>query len=169
MHEHHRHRADPGGERGFEIAFCLRKIERREQFAACANAFVGFDYAFVEQFGQDDRAREEFGTVLIGDAQCIGKAAGGDEQRTLALALEQRVGGDRGAHFHCVDQFGRNPAAGRHAEQLAYALHRGIPVALRVFREQFVGDERTVRLFRDDVGERASAVDPELPFIDISH
>ena len=40
---------------------------------------------------------------------------------------------------------------------------RGVRVALRVLRQQLVGRERSVGPARDHVGERAAAVDPELP------
>ena len=51
----------------------------------------------------------------------------------------------------------------RHAQQVADAGDRGVAVLLGILREQLVGDERAVGLARDDVGERAAAVDPELP------
>jgi hypothetical protein len=38
-------------------------------------------------------ALEELRPCLIGDAQRIAKAARDDEQRAVALALEQRIGG----------------------------------------------------------------------------
>src|SRR3982751_948593 len=46
---------------------------------------------------------ERFRAVLVGDAQRVGEAAGGDEQRAVTLALEQRIGGDRRAHLHGVE------------------------------------------------------------------
>ena len=54
-------------------------------------------------------------------------------------------------------------APGAQAEQLADAVHRRVAIALRVLGQQLVRDERAVRPARDDVGERAAAVDPELP------
>ena len=54
-------------------------------------------------------------------------------------------------------------APGAHAEQVADAGDRRVAVVLRVLRQQLVRDERAVGPARDDVGERAAAVDPELP------
>ena len=45
----------------------------------------------------------------------------------------------------------------------ADAVHGGVAVALRILRQQLVRDERAVGPAGDDVGERAAAVDPELP------
>ena len=41
---------------------------------------------------------------------------------------------------------------------------RGVAVAARVFAEQLWVERRPVGIARDDVGEGAAAVDPELPF-----
>ncbi|MGF6416458.1 hypothetical protein OKW37_008217 [Paraburkholderia sp. MM5482-R2] len=38
-----------------------------------------------------------------------------------------------------------------------------IAILLRVFGKQLVRGERAIRAARDDIGERAAAVDPELP------
>ena len=48
------------------------------------------------------------GPRLVADAQRVGEAAVDHQQRALALALQQRVGGDRGAHLHRLDQPGRD-------------------------------------------------------------
>ena len=48
-------------------------------------------------------------------------------------------------------------------EELADAGDGRVAVALRVLRQQLVGDDGAVGTARDDVGERAAAVDPELP------
>ena len=48
------------------------------------------------------------GRALVADAQRVGEAAVDHQQRALALALQQRVGGDRGAHLHRLDQPGRD-------------------------------------------------------------
>ena len=101
--------------------------------------------------------------VLVTDAEEIGVTLGDQQQRRIALALEKRIGRDRRAHAHGVDEAGRDRFARRQAEQVADALHRGVAVPLRVFREHLVAEYFPVRPSRDDVGERATAVDPELP------
>ena len=128
-----------------------------------AHALVDLDHLAVEQLGQHDVAVEDARPVLVGDAQLVAEAARDDEHRGLALALEQRVGRDRGAHLHRLDALHRDRLARRHAQQVADARDRRVAVLLGVFREQLVRDERAVGPARHDVGERAAAVDPELP------
>ena len=70
------------------------------------------------------RRTKSFGRCLIGDAQRVGEAARGYEDRAVALAFEQRVGGDRGAHAHDVDEVGGQRAVGGKLEQFANALDR---------------------------------------------
>jgi hypothetical protein len=67
------------------------------------------------------------------------------------------------AHLDRVDLCARYALARRDAEQVPDAGHRGIAIARGIFGQQLVRDERAVGLARDDIGERAAAVDPELP------
>ena len=63
------------------------------------------------------------------------------QQRGVALALQQRIGGDGRAHLHGADALGRDRRAGRDAEQLADALHRRVAIGAGVLRQQLVRDE----------------------------
>ena len=65
--------------------------------------------------------------------------------------------------FTAAIALGGQRRAARDAEQIADAGERGVLVAPGVLGEQLVGDERAVGPARDDVGEGAAAVDPELP------
>jgi hypothetical protein len=88
----------------------------------------------------------------------------GDEQkRSVALALEQRVGGDRRAHLHRFDGAGRDRCTTLQAQQIADALDGSVAILFRVLRQQLVRDDFTGWLAADDIGERAATVDPELP------
>ncbi len=71
--------------------------------AVGAHALVDLDDALVEHVGLDDMAGEDLRPRLVADAQRVAEALGDDEERALALALEQRIGGDRGAHLHRAD------------------------------------------------------------------
>src|ERR1039458_384360 len=51
----------------------------------------------------------------------------------------------------------------RHAEQTPDARDGGIGVPARVLGQQLADGERVIRAARDQVGERAATVDPELP------
>ena len=153
----------PSSNAASQVAPQLRRVERQHHLAARADALVDLDHPRVEQLGQHDVAVEHARPVLVGDAQRVAEAARDDQHRGLALALEQRVGGDGRAHLHRIDPLARDRRAGGEAEQVADAGDRGVAVLLRVLRQQLVRDERAVGPARDDVGERAAAVDPELP------
>ena len=142
--------------RGFER-------ERGQHFSMRADALFDFDDLAVEQFGQDDVARKNLRPVLVGDPERVAKTAGDGEHRALALALQQRIGGDRGAHFHRFDLLARDRRAGGDAEQMADAGERGVAVVFRIVRQQLVRDDAAVGAARDHVGESAAAIDPELP------
>ena len=148
---------------GLQIAPRALDGQRRQHLAVRADALVDFDHLAVEQFGQHDMAREDLRPVLVGDAQRVAKTLRDEQHRALALALQQRVGGDRGAHLHRFDALGRNRRAGGDAEQMADAGERRVAVMLRVFGQQLVRDDAAVGPARDDIGEGAAAIDPELP------
>ena len=96
--------------------------------------------------------------VLVGDAQRVAEAARNEQRRGLAFALEERVGGDGGPHLHAVDGL-----IFFEMQQLSDSRDGSVRVLPRVIRKQLVRDERSVGPARHDVGERAAAVDPELP------
>ena len=99
------------------------------------HALLGLHHGAVQQLGQLDVAVKDARAVLVGDAQRIAKAACGDQQRGLALALQQRVGGHRGAHLHALHLIRRDRLAGFQAQQVADAGHRGVAVLLGVFTQ----------------------------------
>ena len=78
----------------------------------------------------------------------------------LALALEQGVGRDRGAH---LDEVHAAVAAVALGQDLADAGDRGVVVALRIVRQQLAHHQPPLGRARDDVGEGAAAVDREGP------
>ena len=139
------------------------EIERALDRAVGAHALVDLDDALIQHVRLDDVLGEDFRPRLVADAQRVAKALGDEKQRALALALEQRIGGDRGAHLHRADALARDRLARREPEQMADAVHRRVPIGLGIFRKQLVGDERAVRPPADHVGEGAAAIDPEFP------
>ena len=138
-------------------------IQRAEHRAVRHHALVHLDHAFVEHRGQHDLAVEELGPGLVADAERVGEARRRDQQRAIALALQQRVGRDRRAHLDHVDLGAGDRRAGGDAHQLADALDGGVAVVLRVLREQLARHQRAVGAAPDDVGEGPAPVDPELP------
>ena len=139
------------------------EIGRTLDRAVGAHALVDLDDALVELLGQDDLLGEDIGPRLVGDAQRIAKSPGDQQQHAVALALEQRVGGDGRPHLDLADAAGRHGFASRDTEQFADALDGGIAIGFGIFRKQFQRTQRAVGIAADDVGKGAAAVDPEIP------
>jgi hypothetical protein len=163
VHERDRDGAKALRVRRGEVALHRRLVERRYHVAAGAHAFVHLHDFLVEQLRKPDVAVEDARPVLVGDAKLVAEAARDEEDRALALALEERVGGDGGAHLHRLDLLHRDGLALGNIEQVADARDGGVAIAPGIFRQELVRGEAAVGLARDDVGERAAAVDPELP------
>jgi hypothetical protein len=163
MHEHDRDRLDAVGERGREIGADRGKVWLPFDRAVGAHPLVHLDDALEQHLGLDDVLGEDLRPVLVADAQRVTEAFRGHQQRAVALALQQRIGGDRGAHFHGADAARRDRLALLQAEQVADALHGGIAIAFRILRQQLVRGERAVWAPSDHVRESAAAVDPEVP------
>ncbi len=141
-----------------------RLVERPPDLAVRAHALVDLDDARVQRLGQHDLPREDARPVLVGDAERVAEPARDRQRRRLALALEQRVGGDGRPHLHRRDRrAGVERLSRAAAEQAPDAFDRGVAILRRALRQQLVRHEPAVRAPRDDVGERAAAVDPELP------
>ena len=163
MHEHDGHAAQPRIVRGPQAFAQMFLVDRLDHFALCRHALLRLDHAAVEQFRQHDSAVEKARPVLIGDAQRVPKTARGDQQRGLALALQQRVGGDRRAHLHAFDQVGGNDVAALQSQQVTNARDCRVAVLLRVLRQQLVRDDFAIRLAPHHVGKRTTTIHPELP------
>ena len=146
-----------------EIGAHRVEIGRALDRAVGAHALVDLGDALVEHVRLDDVAGEDLRPRLVADLERVAETLGDQQQRAVALALEQRVGGDRRAHLHRADAAGRDRLAGLQAEQVADALHGGVGIGLRIFRQQLVRHQRAVRPPPDHVGEGAAAVDPEVP------
>jgi len=99
----------------------------------------------------------------LADLERVAEAFAYQQQDAIALALEQRIGGDRGAHLDAVDQLGRERTAARHPKQIADACGCRVRIGLGILREELVGQQPAVRRPRNDVGEGTAAVDAELP------
>jgi hypothetical protein len=105
--------------------------------AAMPSAFALVDLgdALVEHVGLDDLARENLRPRLVADLERVAETACDQQQHPVALALEQRVGGNRGAHLDRADLARRDRLVGGEPEQVADALHRGVGIGLRVLRQ----------------------------------
>ena len=74
--------------------------------------------------GLDDLLGEDLRPRLVADLERVAETLGDQQQRALALALEQRIGRDRGAHLHRADRARVGSARRLQAEQIANALRR---------------------------------------------
>ena len=163
VHEHDRAGANALRMRRAQLDLGASKIDHPYDFAMGSDALVDLDHALVDRTRKNDLADEKLGPVLIRDAQRIPEATGDREHGALPLALEQGIGGDRRPHFYRFDLRSRDRCAGRHAEELADPGDRRIAITLGILGEQLVRQQGPIRQPCDDVGERAAAVDPELP------
>ena len=78
--------------------------------AVGAHALVHLDDALVEHLRLDDVAGEDLRPRLVADLERVAETLGDEEERALALALEQRIGGDGGAHLDRADARPRGSA-----------------------------------------------------------
>jgi hypothetical protein len=163
VHEHDGDRRDAVAECGVEVATHDREIGRALHRAVGAYALVHFDDTLEQHVGLDDVAGEDLRPRLVADPERVAETRRGQEERALALALEQRVGGDGGPHLDGRDRRRRDRFASRDSEEVADALHGGVRIGLRIVGQKLVGDQRAVRPAADHVRERAAAIDPERP------
>lgn len=134
-------------------------VERDQQLAVGTDALGNFGNLGVRRRRAVEPAREQVGTILIADGQRIAEAARDREQGRRALAFEQRVGRNGRSHAHRERRQRACPGAG----QVADRTHRRVAGTRRVFGKIFGSDDRPRRRARDDVGEGAAAIDPDMP------
>ena len=171
MHQHQCQRAITARKGRHQIAFGSRQrpgIQRKQHFAACADALVHLDHVAIEQLRQTDMPVKNARAVLIGNAQGITKATRHHQQGALALALEQGIGGHGSTHLHRFDGLTGNGIALTQPEEMPDAGQRRIGIAIRVLRQQLVRQQHAIRTPRHQIGEGASTIDPELPFFIVS-
>ena len=163
VHEDDRHGADTVVEGRLKQGPRRRRIHCAKHGAVRHHPLVHLDHPLVEHRGQHDLTVEEVGPRLVADTQRIGEARGRDEQRAVALALQQGVGRDRRPHLDDIDLGAGDRRARGDIHELANALDRGVPVMLRVLRQQLPRHQCAVGALPHDVGEGSAPVDPELP------
>ena len=138
---------------------CCLLVQRQQHFPFGADPFCDLDHLGIERLGQNDVAGEQLGAFLAADSEGIAKALGDRQHTRLALAFEQGVGGNRGAHPY----LGVGQRSRRHPGQLADRRDCRIFAAQGVFGQQLGGQHLPIGRAGDNVGEGPAAVDPELP------
>ena len=163
MHEHDGDGVDAVGACGFQRGARGGNVEQRLHAAVGAHALRHFGDGGIEHRWLLDLPREDLWPGLVADFERVAEAFAHQQQHAIALALEERIGGDGGAHLDAFDHLRRQRMPARHAKQVADARGRRVSVGLRILREELVGKQPPVRRPRHDVGEGAAAVDAELP------
>src|SRR5580704_14108112 len=145
-------------ERGAHAVRIWRRLDR----AVRAHALVDLDDAGIELLRLYDVAREYARARLIADLERVTKSTRGYEQRALAPPLEQSVGGDGRSHLDGAHGAGRNWLSRSEAQEPANRFNRGVRVS-RTFGQKLHRMQAPTRIAADHVGERAAAIDPEVP------
>jgi len=162
VQERDRDRVDALGAERFEIGRERRLVERLDDVALCGHALARFDDARVEHRRHADVEREDVGPLLRADLERVAQARRDHERGRLAAPLEQRVRRDRRAHADGGDASLLRRAIG---EQAADALDGRVRIAARIRRQELERSEPSLGVARDYVGERAAAIDPEMPAV----
>ena len=163
MHEHDGDGVDAVGTASGERGTRGGKVERRLHAAVGADALRHLGNACIKHRRLLYSAREDLGPGLVADLERVAETFAHEQKNAVALALEERIGGDGGAHLDALDQLRRQGAPAWHPKQIADAGRRRIQIGLWILREQLVREQAAVRRPRHDVGEGAAAVDAELP------
>ena len=142
VHQHDGAGADPLGAGAGERVPRGMFVQGFDFLAIDADATGDLDDVLVQHRRQGDGEIEQPRPGLVADAQRVGEAAVHHQQRALALALQQCVGGDGGAHLHRLHHAGRDRRIERHAEHGLDAGDGGVAIAAGILAEQLVGGER---------------------------
>ncbi len=107
MQERNRHRPETCKMRCREFIRQLSPIERDQNVASSRQPLLRLDHPGVEHIWLHDAQSKDIGARLRADFERVGKTGGHHQHGRIALALEQRVGCDRGTHFYGSDLPGR--------------------------------------------------------------
>lgn len=113
VHQHDRERANAVVVGFLQCGFGRRCVERLHNRAIGGDALDDLEAVFVEQFGQFDLAHKKPGPILVGNAQLVGEARRDRERHACTLALQERIGRNRGAHLDRVDGLAFETGIGR--------------------------------------------------------
>ncbi len=156
-------RLDTGCKRGDERVARRIDIECLLNRAVGAHALLDLHHLLVEHLRFDDVAGKNFGAGLVTDFERIAEPLRDQQERALTLALKKCIGGDSRPHLDVADDTRRDRLAWRYAEQVANAFHCGIPIGVRLLRQELVRNEHALGPPPDHICESAAAIDPEVP------
>ncbi len=160
MQERDRDRLDAGGARCDEHREQAGLVECLQHTPVRVHALAHRHDVTIERRRPANLAREDRGSFLVTDAQCVAHPGRRDEQRWRTAAFEQGIGCDRGAETHCAYDLSR---ASVHGEQRTDAPECGIVGMQWIPRQHLRRVQRAVRAESNDVRERPAAVHRESP------
>ena len=163
MHEHNGDGIEAIPARGLQPRAQGLQIERALHRAIGQKPLVHLLDPLIELLGQDDFLGEDIWPCLIGDPELVAQPFRNQKKGALPLALQKRIRGDRRSHAHRADGAGRDGCAGFNADQAADALDGRVLVGFGILGQKLHRVEFARWRAPDDVGEGASAVDPEVP------
>ena len=111
----------------------MRCIERPLNCAIGPDPFSGADDTAIEHLRFDNPQSKNLGPRLRADFKLVFEPSRDDQNRGIALALQQRVGGDRRPHFDACDVSGWDCGVRCKAEEVPDALQRRIGVCAGPF------------------------------------
>ena len=163
VQQHDRHRLDPRVPERDQRVANRRLVQRHQHLAGRRDPLVDLDHLLVDHVRHGDVERKEIGPGLIADAKGVGEPTRRHVCRARTLALEQGVRRHRRAHAHRIDLLDRERVGRAHTEQVPDSGDRCVVVVTGILRQQLVGHRCPIGTSCDDVGERATPIDPELP------
>jgi len=115
---------------GAQPGFQPGAVQRPQSRAGGIQPFVGLDHARVQRLRLGDVEGEQLGPGLVADSQGVAETARGHEQGLGALAFQERVGGDGGAHLDRRHPVRRKRRARRHVQHAAHGLNSGVLIGV---------------------------------------
>ena len=134
-----------------------------ENAPAPTPAPIDFDHIAGEAVWSMNGEGENVRAGLVVNGERVAKPLSRHENGRRAAPLQQRIGGDGGAHLHRLNALARRRCARPQVQGAPDALNRRIGVQLGVFGQHFERAEPAVGRARDHVGEGAAAINPKLP------
>ena len=138
-------------------------IERGDRVPGCIHPSIDFLHRVIERRGFADIQIEQPRPGLVAYCQEIGKAPVDHQHGRRPIALQERIGGNGGAHFDMGDATRRQRRIGCEAQRHFDARQCRVVIALGIVGEQLGDPEMAVGIARHDIGEGAAAINPELP------
>ena len=139
-----------------------RLVQSPDHAAVRVQTLVSLYGLLGQGFGPLDMQGEQVGSGLIAQAQDVCETARRHQDGTGAAPLQKRIGRHRRAHADHPHAIGREGLGLRALQDLAHGRDGGVGIGGRT-GQALERSHLAVVAAGDDVGEGASAIDPEAP------